>query len=301
MQVIEFMFGGTMKQVEIFDATLCALGEGPIWHPLRKSLIWFDIMGKQLLERDIYSSQAKKLNFDDYVSAAGWINENELLMATSSALVKINIDTGDMVKIVNLEEQNNLTRCNDGRTDPYGGFWIGTMGIKMEQKLGAIYRYYKGELRKLFTPISIPNSICFSPCGKIGYFTDTVPGLILRVELDSAGWPKSKPEVVVDCRKDGLNPDGSVVDQDGCIWNAQWGASRVARYSPNGELLTTLEFDVPQTSCPEFGGDDLSTLFVTSASVDLSESQLQKAPMSGALFSVKTNYKGQKAHQILLS
>ena len=290
-----------MKQAEIFDDTLCTLGEGPIWHPLRQSLIWFDIMGKDLFERRIEDTQSRRLSFENYVSAAGWINENELLMATSLDLVKLNINSGDFEKILDLESDNALTRSNDGRADPCGGFWIGTMGIKGEKDIGAIYRFYKGEIRKLFSPISIPNSICFSPCGKIAYFTDTIPGLILRVELDSLGWPKSKPEIVLDCRKDGLNPDGSVVDQDGCIWNAQWGASRVARYSPNGDLISTFEFDVPQTSCPEFGGDDLSTLFVTSARVDLSESQLQDAPMSGAVFSVKTDYKGQKAHQILIS
>ena len=290
-----------MKSVEIFDKTLCELGEGPVWHPLRESLIWFDIMGKSLFERKIGDTKPRRLSFENYVSAAGWINENEILMATSRDLVKLNINSGNFEKIVDLEADNPLTRSNDGRTDPYGGFWIGTMGIKSEKEIGAIYRFYKGELRKLFSPISIPNSICFSPCGNIGYFTDTIPGLILRVELDVLGWPKSEPEVVIDCRKDSLNPDGSVVDQDGCIWNAQWGASRVARYSPSGELLTTLEFDVPQTSCPEFGGDDLSTLFVTSARVDLSDRQRREAPISGAVFSVKTNYKGQKAHQILLS
>ena len=289
-----------MKPVEIFDETLCILGEGPVWHPLRESLIWFDIIGKSLLERKIEDTKARKLHFENYVSAAGWINENELLMATSRDLVKLNINSGKLIKVLDLEGDNNLTRSNDGRADPYGGFWIGTMGIKSEKDIGAIYRFYKGELRKLFYPISIPNSICFSPCGTTAYFTDTIPGLILRVELDTVGWPKSKPEVVLDCRKEGLNPDGSVVDQEGCIWNAQWGASRVARYSPNGELLSTLEFDVPQTSCPEFGGNDLSTLFVTSARVDLSDRQIHEAPMSGAVFSVKTSYKGQNAHQILL-
>ncbi len=289
-----------MKPVEIFDETLCILGEGPVWHPLRESLIWFDIIGKSLLERKIEDTKARKLHFENYVSAAGWINENELLMATSRDLVKLNINSGKLIKVLDLEGDNNLTRSNDGRADPYGGFWIGTMGIKSEKDIGAIYRFYKGELRKLFYPISIPNSICFSPCGTTAYFTDTIPGLILGVELDTVGWPKSKPEVVLDCRKEGLNPDGSVVDQEGCIWNAQWGASRVARYSPNGELLSTLEFDVPQTSCPEFGGNDLSTLFVTSARVDLSDRQIHEAPMSGAVFSVKTSYKGQNAHQILL-
>ena len=290
-----------MKLVEVFDETLCSLGEGPLWHPLRESLIWFDIMGKSLFERKTLDTKARRLSFENYVSAAGWINETELLMASSLDLVKLDLNSGDSIKVLDLEGDNNLTRSNDGRADPYGGFWIGTMGIKSEKDIGAIYRFYKGELRKLFSPISIPNSICFSPCGTKAYFTDTVPGLILGVALDTVGWPKSKPEVVLDCRKDGLNPDGSVVDQEGCIWNAQWSASRVARYSPNGEFLDSLEFDVPQISCPEFGGDDLSTLFVTSARVDLSEMQLHEAPMSGAVFSVKTNHKGQKAHQILLS
>jgi sugar lactone lactonase YvrE len=86
--VIEFLVGGIMKPVEIFDETLCALGEGPIWHPLRESLIWFDIMGKSLFERKILDSKARKLSFENYVSAAGWINENALLMATSRDLVK---------------------------------------------------------------------------------------------------------------------------------------------------------------------------------------------------------------------
>ena len=125
-----------MKQVEIFDYTLCALGEGPMWHPLRESLIWFDIMGKSLFERKMDDTIARKLSFENYVSAAGWINENDLLMATSSDLVKLNINSGDFVKLIDLEGNNPLTRSNDGRTDPYGGFWIGTMGIKMEKNLG---------------------------------------------------------------------------------------------------------------------------------------------------------------------
>ena len=97
-----------MKLVEVFDETLCSLGEGPLWHPLRESLIWFDIMGKSLFERKIEDTKARKLSFENYVSAAGWINENELLVATSSDLVKLNIDSGDFVKLIDwLSTLNN--------------------------------------------------------------------------------------------------------------------------------------------------------------------------------------------------
>ena len=103
-----------MKPVEIFDETLCILGEGPVWHPLRESLIWFDIIGKSLLERKIEDTKARKLHFENYVSAAGWINENELLMATSRDLVKLNINSGKLIKVLDLEGDNSLTRSNDG-------------------------------------------------------------------------------------------------------------------------------------------------------------------------------------------
>ena len=102
-----------MSEVKIFDETLCTLGEGPLWHPIRKSLIWFDIIEKQLLERKVGAIEARKVNFDNHVSAAGWINENELLMASSRDLVKLDIDSGDFKKISDLEGNNNLTRSND--------------------------------------------------------------------------------------------------------------------------------------------------------------------------------------------
>ena len=289
------------KEAKIFDKTPCRLGEGPIWHPLRESLIWFDILGKCLFERREVDLSAKRLSFDSYVSAGAWISHSELLVASSKELFIVDLDTGISRKLVNLESENSLTRSNDGRADPYGGFWIGTMSIKMERGQGAIYRFYKGELRKLFSSISIPNSICFSPEGKIAYFTDTVQGEVLRVTLDVSGWPKSQPELFVNCRSEGINPDGSVVDRDGCLWNAQWGYSRVARYSERGELIETIELDVPQATCPAFGGKDCSTLFITTARDGMSEVALQKAPLSGAVFSTQTSTIGQKENQIKLS
>ena len=107
----------------IFDDTRCELGEGPLWHPLRQQLFWFDILGKRL------HTKGQHWDFDDHVSAAGWIDHDTLIVASSRALMTFDIITGDTEHLCDLEADNPVTRSNDGRADPQGGFWIGTMGM----------------------------------------------------------------------------------------------------------------------------------------------------------------------------
>ena len=285
-------------QAEIFDSNPCLLGEGPIWHPQRNSLLWFDIVGKALYERKLDEEKSVKFELGFASSAAGWISEEEILLANSQALICFNLETKFSKHIVDLEIMDQSTRSNDGRTDPNGGFWIGTMDWKMEKNKGAIYRYYRGELKKLFREITVPNSICFTPSGKTAYFTDTAEQKVMRVSLDSMGWPRSEPEVFKDFQSDNINPDGSVVDLDGCFWNAQWGSSRVAKYNPSGELLMIVKTEAPQSSCPAFGGENLSTLFITSAREGMSKTLLNLNPKSGFVFSVNFIGRGQRENQV---
>ncbi len=272
----------------IYDDTQCQLGEGPLWHPLRKHLFWFDILGKRL------HTKGQHWQFDTYVSAAGWTSESTLLIASSTALMHFDISTGETEIIAPLEADNPVTRSNDGRADPQGGFWIGTMGIDAEEGAGAIYRYYKGELRQLYPEITISNAICFAPDGKTAYFTDTPTQQIMRVALDDNGWPKGEPVLHIDLSRTPFRPDGAVVDAAGNLWNAQWGVGRVAVYDPSGGFLESYNFAARQTSCPAFGGDDLQTLFCTSAAVGL------EGPEQGKTFAVPTKATGQAEHQVIL-
>ncbi len=272
----------------IFDDTQCQLGEGPLWHPIRQQLFWFDILGRRL------HTKAEHWQFDTYVSAAGWIDDTSLLIATDTALRHFDLTTGDHYVLTPLEADNPFTRSNDGRADPQGGFWIGTMGIDAEDDAGAIYRYYRGELRQLFAPITISNAICFSPDGTTAYFTDTPTQKIMRVTLDAEGWPKNDPQVHIDLTGTDFRPDGAVVDASGNLWNAQWGVGRIAGYNPQGAFIESYSFAAAQTSCPAFGGSDLTTLYCTSAAVGV------KGPEQGKTFAVQTRYKGQAEHQVIL-
>ena len=137
----------------IFDATACELGEGPFWHPERQQFFWCDILGRKLLTRT--SNKTQCWNFPGHVSALGWTDNDHLLIASETALHLFDLTTGQTEEIAPLEADNPATRSNDGRADPQGGFWIGTMGKRAEANAGAIYRYYRGEVRTLYPDITI--------------------------------------------------------------------------------------------------------------------------------------------------
>ena len=141
-----------MAELEIWDDTPCILGEGPLWHPLRGQLFWFDIVKHRLYTRE--NGKHRSWAFEEHVSAAGWVDETRLLIASETRLFTFDVDSGLRRDVHALEADNRVTRSNDGRADPWGGFWIGTMGKKAEPGAGAIYRYFKGELRTLYPGIT---------------------------------------------------------------------------------------------------------------------------------------------------
>jgi sugar lactone lactonase YvrE len=282
-----------------FDETPCHLGEGPLWHPERAQLFWFDILGRRLLTREDGTTRA--WNFDRMVSAAGWVDRDRLLVASETDLLVFDLRTGASDSLCPLEADNPDTRSNDGRADPWGGFWIGTMGKKAEKGAGAIYRFWKGELRRLHDRISIPNATCFSPDRRFAYFADTPTGIIRRQPLEpDTGWPAGAAEDWLDLRAEGLNPDGAVTDAEGNLWNAQWGASRVACYAPDGAFLKAVAFPARHTSCPAFGGEGFSTLFCTTAREHLSPEVVAAEPQNGRTFAEANAGRGLPEHKVLL-
>lgn len=273
----------------IYDDIACTLGEGPLWHPEREQLLWFDILSKRLHIKDHH------WQFSRYVSAAGWVDDTRLLIADTIGLHLFDLTSGTADQVADIEIDNPTTRSNDGRADPYGGFWIGTMGIEAEEKAGAIYRFYKGEVRRLYDGISISNAISFTPDGGHAYFADTPTKKIMRQRLsDKDGWPEGDPEVFLDFGSVDWGPDGAVVDSAGNLWNAQWGGGRVACFGPDGDLTQTIAFPGAQTTCPAFGGPDFKTLFCTSAATGLD------GESDGMTFAASVDAVGQAEHRVLL-
>lgn len=279
---------------EVFDPTRCALGEGPMWHPLREQLFWFDIQKGQLLTRE--GGKTRISQFDEHVSAAGWVSETELLVASETRLFLWDIERERAEDVEALEADNPLTRSNDGRADPWGGFWIGTMGKEKEPGAGAIYRYYKGELRQLYPGLTIPNAICFAASGDLAFFTDTPTGRIWRQRLDADGWPKGEAEHFLSLPADRYRPDGAVIDAAGDFWIAHYGHGKITRHAPDGREKASHPLPASRPTCPAFGGAGLATLHVTTARQQLD------APTAadGATWAFETDTSGQPENRVIL-
>ena len=277
----------------IHDSRFCELGEGPLWHPEREQLFWFDILNRSLHAKD------QSWTFQEMVSAAGWIDRDRLLVASEAGLSWFDLVSGERKLMAKVG--TGATRSNDGRADRQGGFWFGTMGKRAEPGLGAIWRWYRGELRQLFGGLTIPNAICFTPDGRAAHFTDTLTGRVMKVALDDLGWPKETPSVWLDLTAEGLNPDGAVVDAEGLFWNAQWGAGRVAAYAPDGGFVRAVETPgAPQSSCPAFGGADTTTLFVTTALEHMDAAARAQFPASGQVFAFPGIARGLPEPQVTI-
>lgn len=251
----------------VFDDRICRLGEGPLWHPERHELFWVDIPAQAVLARG--SGGARAHHFDEMVSALGWIDRDTLLLASETGLYSLAISDWSRTLLSPIEAENPLTRSNDGRADPWGGFWIGTMDKKAAERGGAIYRYSHGELRRIAGDITIPNGLCFDRTRGIGYFTDSAQRKTWRIALDEHGWPSAEPELFLDYSGSVTTIDGAIIDRDGHLWCAIFDGSAVLRISPAGELVERLETPTPRATCPGFGGTDYSDIYVTTAAIGL--------------------------------
>ena len=279
------------QKAELFVDSRCSAGEGPFWHPTLKRLFWFDIASRTLSSADTDGRLVDRFTFKDTVSAAGIIDADRLLVAQSGSLLDFSISKNTSREVIPLEADKPGNRTNDGRVDPFGGFWIGTMGRRAEQGTGSVYRYRAGELTKILSDITIPNSTCFSKDGTRAYFTDA-GAMIKTVSIDPAtGLPAGEwtDFATVD---DGGEADGSVVDAAGYVWNARWRGNSVVRFAPDGTIDRVIEVPTRQVTCPAFGGDDLRTLYITSARKGLTPEEQAADPHAGGVFVIRVDTPG---------
>lgn len=279
-------------QAQLATDCRCTLGEGPQWDASNQRLYWCNILEKQLHWLTPASGESGQYPLDHMVSLAAPLEGGGLLLVGEDRLSRFDPVNAVIERFCDFETDNPITRSNDARIDRHGSLWLSSMGKKAEKGAGSLYRLHRGKLTLLRSGLTIPNAICFSENGEFAWFTDTATGVVMRWTLDGDGWPQGEPTPWADFSSAQGNPDGAVVDSEGCLWLALWGAGQVVRLNQDGQIIGRIALPVSQPSCPAFAGPELKTLYITTAQEGFSAEQLAQEPTAGSLYVVETGIAG---------
>lgn len=286
--------------VAVLGEHRCHLGEGPAYDAATDTAWWFDIVERRLFEASLVSGAVVVHTLPVMASALAFVDDGLQLLVAEDGLYLRDTASGRLTLHLPLEADNPVTRSNDSRVHPCGTMWIGTMGQQAESGAGAIYALRGGVLHRLYDRITIPNAICFAPDGATAYFTDTPTNRLFRVSVDpSTGLPVGEPATLH--HHDGSGGlDGAVVDAEGVIWCARWGAACVDAYTPAGDRVRSLAVPALQASCPVFVGRDFDRLLVTSAYQGMDAAAREADPQHGLTFLLDPGVRGRPEPRVLL-
>ncbi|ANA32903.1 L-arabinolactonase [Ralstonia mannitolilytica] len=271
----------------------CTLGEGIVWDHALGVLWWTDIQESLLWQHDPATGEERQWPLPQRLGSFVLTDApGVLILGLAKKIVLFDTHTGTLHPLADVEPGDPTTRVNDGRADRCGNYVFGTLHEGGPEPTGSFYRFTPmGVLQRLALPsIAIANSIAFSPDGGTMYWCDTPSRRIHACDYDGQTGEVGNIRVFADLRDhdaDGErkgSPDGSTVDAQGCLWNAEWGGSRLTRYAPDGRVLTRIPVPASQPTCPAFGGAALDILYVTSAHDGLSPSRRAEDVNAGATF-----------------
>jgi L-arabinonolactonase len=273
----------------------CLLGESPIWSVAEQALYWVDIRNPMIYRLDPATGDLKNWRVQTEIGSIGFAGEGRLIAGTRMGFAYIDLKDGGYEDLADPEGDGrmNAVRLNDGKVDRKGRFWCGSMEDPGFSEVGSLYRFDPDHsVHKMEGPVCISNAICWSPGDTVMYFTDSRKGTIWAYDFDAdAGTIDNRRDFVTIADGDGV-PDGATVDSDGFVWVAHMRGGKVSRFDPDGKMEREIAFPASLTSCPAFGGPDLSTLYVTTASSRFEVEDFAREPHAGSLFAVDTDVTG---------
>jgi sugar lactone lactonase YvrE len=290
----------TEAHIEVaFDAPM-QVGECPVWHPAEASLYWVDIDGFTVHRLHPASGAHRAWRMASEPSAIAIHAEGGLMVSTRKGFVHLDTNSGAMRDLLPAPYDTATTRFNDGCVDPAGRFWVGTLFEPRNAQAAEMYCLDKGALRRVWSGgMTVSNGLAFSPDQRTMYHSDTTSHRIDCYDYDLTSGAVSNVRRFQQFSTDkkasdyGGRPDGAAVDSEGAYWCAMYEGGRVLRFSPQGQLLREVRLPLRCPTMMAFGGDDLRTLYITSASSGRSPAELQQYPLSGRVLSMRVDVPGR--------
>lgn len=296
----------TSPDITALDAPASLLGESPVWHPVEQQLYWTDIPGKALHCHDPRSGRHQSWAIEAEVGSLAPMRDGGLLLARRDGLWHFDTETARQHLLAEAPYDPSRERFNDGKCDPQGRFWTGTIYEPRDAAQAAIYCYDRVHgLRRMAGDITVGNGLAWSPDGRTLYYSDTKAHTVYAQDFDAATgqpgprrvlaqFPLKQPDQ--DLASYGGRPDGAAVDAEGAYWCAMFEGQRLLRLSPRGEQLREIHLPVRCATMPCFGGPDLKTLFITTSREKRPEAELLAQPLAGRILCLRVDTPGLPAN-----
>ena len=294
------------SHVRVAIASASLLGESPFWHPTEQALYYCDIPGRKLQRFDPASGELAHWDFDTDVASAAPMLGGSLLLAMRDGLWRFDLASGARKRIAAPPYDGAKERFNDGKCDPQGRFWVGTIYEPRDPALAAFYRFDAAGLKRMAGGITVGNGLAWSPDGRTLYYSDTKAHTIYASDFDPVSGTAGERRVFAsfplkqadqDLNVYGGRPDGAAVDSEGCYWSALFEGQRLLRLSPSGKVLQELRLPVRCATMPCFGGADLKTLFITTSREKRPAAELEAQPLAGRVLTLRVDVAGLPANR----
>ncbi|MBV8665607.1 MAG: SMP-30/gluconolactonase/LRE family protein [Burkholderiaceae bacterium] len=275
------------------------LGECPIWHAAEATIYWVDIPGKAVHSLTPASGAHRSWPMPSEPGAIAFCESGGLLVALRGGLSLLDTGNGRLMPLADAPYDTGKQRFNDGRCDAAGRLWVGTIHEPRDRPGATLYRVEHGALHDVELPATVSNGLAFSPDNRTIYRSDTTSHTIFAYDFDlgSGKLNAASGRVLRSFSTDrnnnyGGRPDGAAVDVEGAYWCAMMEGGRLLRLSPTGEILREITLPARCPTMLAFGGPELRTLYVTTASANRSAEELKQYPLSGCLLTLEVDVAG---------
>ncbi|SCY38832.1 Sugar lactone lactonase YvrE [Nonlabens sp. Hel1_33_55] len=290
------------KEVRTYQAEVAyeynaQLGEGALWDAATQRLYWIDIFGKELHVFDPATSTDKTYDTGSVVGTVVSVNDEKVLVALVEGIYSIDLNTGAVELFSDTTDTEVPGRFNDGKVDPNGNFWVGSMPWDQEARTGKLYKIdAEGNATVMLTGIGISNGIVWTKDKSTMYYIDTKLNNVRAFDYDMNTSTISNERVIITVPEELGNPDGMAIDANDQLWIGLWNGNAVAHYDPkSGKLISKIEVPAHNVTSCAFGGENLDQLFITTASLDMTDEEMEKYPLAGSIFTIKPGVRGVEA------
>ena len=273
----------------------CLLGEGPVWDAAQNRILWIDILRAEFHSFNVVENKHQIADTGCMIGSFALRNTGGIIAAMQDGINEADGNFKSFRRVIDPENDLPDNRFNEGKCDPSGRFWAGTMSLTDQPERGSLYMVDREfEITRKIANISISNGLAWNAAAGKMYFIDTPTYQVVQYDFNNLNGEITNRKTIISVAKEQGSPDGMTIDTEGMLWIAHWDGWQITRWNPEtGELLMHIKMPAGRITSCTFGGNNFTDLYITSAKTGLTEQQLSEQPLAGSLFVIRNcGYQG---------